>query len=212
QSLYTKVYPNLFKGTQTVNHNKLSYTVTFDVQTAPEFDFSDDTAAITEVLQELTKESHDGSISPSDQTILNELLQHVPTFQMHFPKLIIQLESNGLTTDFQLDLHAYALINISDDTANLQPIKIVAESTGNSLQDWFVDNIIIPQIFKLAGSLLQGIQVPHLTFSNVQFSTLAIQIVNRQIVAVSNLISKGSPAFPTGQTFPSSPFFTMLSQ
>jgi hypothetical protein len=213
QTVYQRVYPNLVKGSQEVNHNNISFNITFDVQAAPQFDLSDGTAVVQQTLQTWLQEQQQGKISPSDLAILNELLKHVQTFQVHFPKLSITLSGGTINTNFQLDLHAYSYIIVSGDRATLQPFKVTAESTGNTLNDWFVTNIIVPQIFKLASSLLEGIQIPSLSFSNVKLSTLAIGIVNHQIIAVTNLVSKGAPAsFPTQQAFPQQNFFAMLSQ
>jgi hypothetical protein len=93
----------------------------------------------------------------------------------------------------------------------LRALKATAIS-GNPSDDWFLQNVIIPQAGSVAAELLPGVKLPPLEFAGVKLTPPAVLITPKHGIVMAALEGKSVPVPPFPPNWPASPFFALLSE
>ena len=207
QQVYQRIYPNVFRGTTSAGGN----TVSYDIKTPPKFNLLTTSEAQDALKQYLAQ--HTGNLTPDEQQFVNDMSQQVPTFILDFGEIDATLDSGGgNTTSIPFTATAYCHALVNNSTLTLTPFHIDAKATSGGGAANLLLNIMIHQLMSVSQQLVQSITIPPITISGVALEPPIVGIEGNQIVVVTNVQGKGSPAFPSGQSWPNDPFFSLLSQ
>jgi hypothetical protein len=213
QTFYTELYPSLFTGEQNNTYKGIAYTVNWDVKNAPVFNLSAsaDSAVRVAALQRRAQ-SYKKEESLTAVKNLSALAGAAPSFQVNFPLVNVTL-GGGITVTLPLPLTADCTIAISGNTLSFEVNQVTTPPITDPVQNYLVQNIVVPQILAIAQSLLGGITIPPLSVSGINLSVPSVGIVNNCIIAAANLQASGTPPPPDGSIpWPTSPFFALLGQ
>lgn len=211
QVVYQKLYPTLFTGSQNVNYSGVDFSVSWDVQSSPTFILSP--PSNSEVLLRAHLLHWQNSLPVTKdavtQALLTELQNNV--LQMSMDNVVITLKSNVSSGTDLAKLVIYVQANAAGGTMTLVPLKAVG-TVSNPSDEWFLNNVILPEAMKMAASLLQGIQLPPLQFSGVSLTAPDLIVTENHVIALANLLGQSVPQPPFSITWPTSPFFALMSE
>lgn len=211
QAVYTKLYPNVFTGTQTQSYQGISYTVKWDVQQAPVFILSipGDREALIDALR-VPPEGTPPNAAPELAEAARGLAAQTPSFTLSLPAVAITL-SNGVTTTLTLPFVASCSINVSGNAISFTPYAVATQQQSDPVQNYLVQNIVVPAVSSLLTSVLSGITIPPIEIAGTPLSTPAVAVAGNAFVAVANLAQSGTPPPPDSSfPWPSAPFFALL--
>lgn len=211
QSIYTKLYPKVFTGSQKSSYLGVDYTVAFDVKVAPTFDLS------TSLSNELrVKNLQERAKAEGKEEVLNEvgdlsgLSDSTPSFKVNFSEVDISI-SGGITVNLKLDFTADCSVSINGSTLSFEVNSVSVAPLPDPVQNYLVQHIVAPQIQSILQSLFSGITIPPITVAGIDLSTPSVGIVSNSVVAAVNLAASGTPPAPDSSfPWPSSSFFTLL--
>lgn len=178
QTVYNALYPNLFTGSTTASYQGASYTVTWNVQAAPQFD-----------------------LAPGPTSFSVTFSTVAMTFQT----------GTGPATPLTLGFTADCSVNITGDTLTFSVSQVTAPTQSNPVDNYLVQNVVVPAIQALAQQLLSAITIPALQVDGVSLTSPAAGLVGGSLIATANVTTSGPPAPPDDTTpWPSSSFFALL--
>lgn len=191
----------LLSGSQTTTLSGVQVTVGWEVQQAPSVTLSPPSS---QQWQSAIKQ--DGNVPQPTQD----------AFIVNFPKLkVSRQKTSGQIDEETIALDAICVINLRDNKLALDPVAVIVDLSQATPNDRVIFKaILIPQILRIADSMLSGQQMPNLDFQGVQFGLLVLAVGNERIVGAANLVGKALPPVPSLSELPntSSPFYVLLSQ
>ncbi|MEI9918536.1 MAG: hypothetical protein WDO14_07015 [Bacteroidota bacterium] len=191
QAVYSALYPGIFTGSQVVNYQGLSFNVQWDVKNAPVFDLSTqvDPSIHLNALKEKAMASNPQAIQSLD---LTALAAAIPSFQVSFPLVNITL-SGATSVTLPMTLTASCTVQITNNAVAFNVSQVTAPPLQDPVQNYLVQNIVLPQILKISQNLFSGITIPPLSVDGVNLSSPSVGIVNNAVIAAANLQQSGTP-------------------
>lgn len=208
--VYQKLYPNIFTGSQQVEQSGIQLQVGWDVKAPPTFNLAppQDGQAILEA--HLADWAEATSDMRSRATEALSAAFSTSTFEMLFSNVALSVSGGGTSGTDQVSLTVYVQANSADGKMSLIPLKAVG-TTQNPADQWVLNNVILPQAMKMAGTLLSGVTLPPLQFSGISLTAPTMAVQQNHVVALANLAGSSAPTPPSDVTWPQSSFFGLLS-
>jgi hypothetical protein len=208
--VYQKMYPQLFTGSQSVEKDGLSFLVSWDIQTPPTFLLRPPENG------EALLRSHLLHLEPptgvSRQQMVSGLMANLEenTFQLQLNNMNMTLKSGSESGSALVQVVVVAQAQVENGQMTLRAIKAIG-TTENPSDQWFVNNVILPQALNIGGVLLGGVTLPPLNFSNVSLTAPTLIIRQDHVIALANLAGKPTPQPPFPDSWPNTPFFAVMS-
>lgn len=203
----------LFQGTRTGTLAGLSYTVGWDIRSAPNFllaapDQTHWQASITD------QGSHPTAATPP-----------ADTFQLLLPELAVSFQGGSQPErDATAAVQIYGTVGIRQAGAAylacLTPVSVWLDESALSGLDRFIVNTIIAALLQTAQTMLGGWTIPALTFSKqVAGVTVRVALAEPPVVAIDQgrlllaacLSSRGQPVDLAGAQWPNQSLFALVS-
>lgn len=137
------------------------------------------------------------------------------TFVIDFPRLkVTRKQSSGELESSTTSLSAICTLTVKNNKVRFQPIAADVDLSQASDFDrqFTYPLVIIPQILKLADSLLAEIPLPKINFQGIQFGSTVVTVGNKRLALVANLLGKATPERPSIESLPDGVFYVLLSQ
>jgi hypothetical protein len=146
--------------------------------------------------------------APKNTTLTAELLDttaaavEVVTFKIRFPEVFVRLKGGDVHTSTTAVVTAYVQISTENGRVAFKPLR--AEASNPNPDDTFLlNNLIVPEVMKLAGALASSIQLPDLQARSIKFDWPVAIVQGDYLVVMANEMSRHRPvgqdaAFPVG--------------
>lgn len=215
-SVYTSLYPRVFRNSDQIEWRGGTVRVDWDVKAAPRFDLTSSTDAVPMIEESLREravaESGGERLADVRLEVVAALAASAPNFRLRFANVIVTLTAETSPPPFTLDLTAWCHIETRQMTLVLVADKVTAAEQADPLTDWVVQKLLVPRITTMAREICAGIVIPPIQ-TPVPLSPPAAAVVGRRLVAVANLAWRGTPQPPSSaEGLPSSKFFATLGR
>jgi hypothetical protein len=211
-SLYKQVYPNLFTGSQQQEHAGVQYTVAWDIKTPATFDLSNTAQSQAALARHLAAQQSAGAPHPPE--LLALAAANTAAFAFTYQTVAIKLTAPGVPeADLALTLTAQAHMLVGGDgSQSIDVYDVSAPPQQDPVQNWLVQNVVLPKILAAAKTLFGDVSIPPLQMPGLQLSQPVPFVQNDALLAIANLAAAGPPPVPAPGSFPwpSAPFFTLL--
>lgn len=211
QELFTAI-PHLFEGAGTDNKYP-GITMTWHAKQAPTFNLSPPSTTLTALQNKAKSEALAQHSLLLEEAELSTILQAAPTFDVNFYGLSIALtQGDNEQTQLDLDVTLSCLLSIAGNQLKLAASKASFKPLPDPMQNFFASNLVMPQLLAAANKALTGLSIPPPDMPGIQLSPIVATIQDHTMIAVTNLLQNGQATIPSGYQWPSSDFFTLLSQ
>jgi hypothetical protein len=209
--VYRQLYPKLFTGSQSVTKDGFQFDVSWNVKSTPVFVLRPPDNGHALVRSHLM-----GYNEPAGVVRAQMLSGYIAslqdnTFQMVLNDVDLTVKGEGTSGTDQVKITIYVQADSSGGKMTLRPLKAVGE-TSNPSDQWFINNILLPEVMKLGQTLLSGVTLPPLSFANVSLTPPTLIVRQERVIALANLAGKASPAPPFPDAWPESAFFALMSE
>lgn len=210
-AVYGELYPRVFTGSQCVEKAGVEFVVSWDVKAPPTVVLGPPPDGRHLVARHLRTHLEPPSGLTVEQLIdvYVATLEHT-TFQVVANEMTMSIEGGGEHATVPVQVVLYVQIDSFGAHLTLRLLKATG-TTGNPTDDWFLNNIILPEAVKVAQEMLPGIDLPPLTFAGVGLTPPAATVTPRHVVALAALSGRPVPTPPYPENWPQSPFFAVLS-
>jgi hypothetical protein len=211
-NLYQHLYPKLFSGSQQQEYAGVKYTVSWDIRTPARFDLANTADAQAALATHLS--AHDPAGESHSPELIELAAASVAAFTFTYQTVDIKLTSPGVPeAALQLQLTAQAKMLVNGDGS--QSIDVYALSTPTQpdpVQDWLVQNVVLPRILASAQTIFGGVSIPPLQMPGVQLTAPVTFVQDGALIAIANLTASGPPPVPAPGSvpWPSDAFFVLL--
>ncbi len=209
-TLYQKLYPKLFKGSQTITLEGIEFTVGWDVQSAPTFILSPPANAEALLRSHLMGMAAHYPVDSKAMVDTYFTAMGGSIFQMSMADVEMTVSGGSNSGTDKVSVTIVVEANSAGGKMTLNPIKATGKTTNPSDQS-LLNKVILPQAMNMARTILSGINLPPLKFGSVQLTAPALIVSNNHIVALANLAGKSVPSAPFPSSWPQQPFFALLS-
>ena len=210
-AIYKRLYPSIFTGNQTVSKNGLSFDVSWDVKSAPTFDLAPppNPQAILEnhLAQPLAQGHYPVAIDKVQAGLMTELADQV--FTMSMADVALTVSGDGSSATDKVTLQIYVQASSAGGVLSLDPLKATG-ITDNPSDEWFLNNVMLPEAMKMAKALLSSIELPPLEYPGLQMTPPAIFVDDQRLIAMANIAGKPVPV-PAARSWPNAAFFALMS-
>ncbi|MBX2828933.1 MAG: hypothetical protein KTR22_12275 [Flavobacteriaceae bacterium] len=209
-TLYSKLYPKLFTGSQEIKLEGIEFKVSWNVKSAPTFTLSAPTNGKALLKAHLMGDAFRYPVDTNTmvETYMSSMADS--TFQMNMSDVEMTVSSSSHSATDKVDVTIVVEASSTGGKMTLNPIKATGK-TSNPSDQALINAVILPQAMKMAGSILSGIDLPPLSFGGISLTAPALIVSDNHIVALANLAGKSVPSAPFPSTWPSSAFFALLS-
>src|SRR5438874_1607578 len=182
KSIYDALYPKVFTGETQAQYSGISFHVAYDVQVAPEFDFTSvphRSSLVDSLRARAQREAHGvGEIEP----MLGSLAATLSTLKVTFPMVALTF-TNGTPTVLTLPITAFCHVQVSGSTIAFVPYQVTAPPQNDVVTNWLVQNVVVPLFATIVQTLLSGLTIPPIKVEGVALSTPSVGIVNGVVIA-----------------------------
>ncbi|MDG5490534.1 hypothetical protein [Psychroserpens sp. SPM9] len=208
--IYEKLYPKLFTGSQKIKLEGIDFTVGWNVKSAPTFTLSAPSNPEALIRAHLMDWNHQYPVEKQTivETYLNSMSGSI--FQMNMKDVEMTVSSTSHSGTDQVDVTIIVEASSTNGVMTLNPIKATGKTSNPSDQS-LINSVILPQAMTMARTILSGINLPPLKFGDVKLTAPNLIVTQNHIVALANLEGKSVPAPPFPSSWPSNPFFALLS-
>ncbi|MEU9059814.1 hypothetical protein AB0D13_13360 [Streptomyces sp. NPDC048430] len=210
-AVYHQLYPDVFTGSQLVDKAGLVFDVSWDVTAPPTVALGPPPEGRRIVAQHLG-----AHLDPPPGVTVEQLvdayvttLEHT-TFRVVADDMTMTIQGGGEHATVPVKVVLYVQVDSFGPHLRLRPLKATG-TTGNPTDDWFLNNIILPEAIKVAQEFLPEIDLPPLTFAGVGLTAPAADVTPRHVVALAALAGRPVPTPPFPENWPQSPFFAVMS-
>ncbi|HWI63558.1 MAG TPA: hypothetical protein VNT75_17125 [Symbiobacteriaceae bacterium] len=213
KEVHPQLHPVLFN--KTINLPDLLLRVTFDVPEAPVFDLIPLTQNQVRVIGEAARARAPERFTGVTADVLEALIHEVPTVSVKFRKIEVTMVSTLDNHETKLVFGATAFcragIDLEHARITLKVMHIDVANMTNEQIVFIIDHVVTPKIQELLDQYLGSLPVPPLNLGSVPLSTPLVVIKDSRIIALANVLPKGTPAFPTMSDWPDSEMFSLVS-
>ena len=211
--VYQQLYPKVFKGSESITKEGVKFTVAWDIKAAPMF--------ILAPPDNLSSMVQDHLAQPNSQDYYPVALEEVHTallstlqdnlFQMQIDDMTMTVSNDDVepATD-PIKLVIYIQANSAGGKLSLIPLNALA-TVSNPSDEWFINKVILPEAMKMAKTLLSNIDLPPLQFPGLSMTAPVMFVADNHVIAAANVAPKSVPKAPFSLSWPSTPFFALLS-
>ncbi|GAB2712545.1 hypothetical protein [Kitasatospora kifunensis] len=215
REVYGQLYPRYFTGSQPLDVEGVSFTVSWDVKAAPVFDLTPPSRSEAALRAQLT-EGRAGRFSEA------ELAEHVgalgdsldgSTFQVRLSLVHVKVDSgdgNPVEEDIAVAVQVQATTS-QTGLFSLNPFKATADAPSK-VDKIFLDKVVLPNVLDQSRQVLSGITLPAPQIPGLSLSSAVPVIQPQRAVAALNLAEHGIPKPPFPDSWPQSQFFALLSR
>lgn len=135
-------------------------------------------------------------------------------FQVSMPKVSGSVAIDGGTpTQAQGPLLVYATASVTNGKITLTPVAVyINEADFSQFDAWLVNNILAPAALQMAGTILNGYQLPSIpTYRGVTLNAPSAGIMNNMVVAAVTATTNTNPLDMSGFAWPQKNFFVLLN-
>jgi hypothetical protein len=209
-AVYRQVYPSLFTGSRHVARDGLEFDVSWDVTAAPTVSLTPPPEGRSIVEEHLA--ALDVPVDVSHEQLVDAYVAALEptTFSFHAAAMTMTIAGDGEKATVPVQLTVYVQAESAAGTVTLRPLKATG-TTPSPDDEWFLNNVILPEAMHIAQESLPGVQLPALQFAGVALTPPAILITPTHAIALAALAGRPVPTPPFPQAWPASPFFAMLS-
>lgn len=210
-ALYAQLYPRLFTGSQTISRDGLDFRVSWDVKQPPRFVLSLPERGAAMLRAHLRELDPPGGVRHADLVDALAATLEQSTFQLVMPDVAMTVEGEGGSGTDQVAVTVVVQASSAGGQMTLRPLKATG-ATDNPSDQWFINEVILPQAMQMAGTLLGGVTLPPLTISGVQLTAPTMLVSQERVIAMASLAGKPVPTPPFPDSWPASPFFALMSE
>ncbi len=213
QAVYKQLYPKLFTGSQKVSKEGVEFTVSWDVRAAPTFDLTPPAGGEQILSAHLALPGVDAHFPVAPEVVQQALVATLQdsVFQMKFDDMTMTVAGGGSSGTDPLKLVVYVHASSAGGKLSLDPLKAVA-TVSNPSDEWFINQVILPDVLDKARQLLSSIDLPPLQYPGLSMTAPAMLVAEGHVIAMANLAGKSVPAPPFPSSWPASSFFALLSE
>lgn len=212
KSVYEAVYPDIFRGHDTIKHEGLTISVDWKVETPPTFDLSGSQAVASRVVGHLADRAAEQSGEAKDAADLRAAAEaHVAAFEMVFPRITFSTDKNDDETFSLENVQADCRAEQAGDTVSFIVEKVTAEHAKGP-SGYIVENVILPAMKNILNNLFSGLKIPPPQLAHAELSSLSLGVEDGHLVAAANLAGKGPPPPPNSGAWTAAPFTVLVSQ
>lgn len=208
---YHQLYPRVFTGSQHVEKEGIDFDVSWDVTAPPTVALGPPPDGRAIVADHLAAHAQ-----PPEGVTLDELIDayvatlEPTTFRIVADAMTMTIEGGGEHGTAPVTVTLYAQVDSSGGHLTLRPLKATG-TTDDPTDEWFLNNVILPEAVTVAQQLLPAVDLPPLSFGDVALTPPAVDLTPSHGVALAALAGEPVPTPPFPTSWPSSPFFVVMS-
>lgn len=137
-----------------------------------------------------------------------------PVVQLLMPALSASfvIGSNPPVGGQTQNLATYATLAFPAGEIDIDLLGLTIDESDFSAWDKAIFNeVLVPQIFKIAGEMIGVVHLPQISWEGVTLNPIHLSIAGDQLFAAATLTTNSAPLDITGVTFPTDPVFVVAS-
>lgn len=210
-AVYQAVYPKVFTGSHVVEHTGIEFEVGWDVTAPPRVALIPPPEGRTLIREHLAEHLALPEGITIDQVVDAYAAELEDTvFQVIADSMTMTISGGGEHATEPVSVTLYARVESVGGKLHLRPLKATGR-TENPVDEWFLNNVILPEAIEVGGELLPAVDLPPLQFADVGLTAPAVALSPRHGVALAALDGKPDPVPPFSDEWPTSSFFAVLS-